>query len=241
MQVFRLFYSFILSFLLLTIGSSLLSFFTAQCSRWIYRAPRSPHSYCFACQSALKWYDLFPIWSFLCLRGKCRYCHSAIPSYHLFGEVLAGFWTLLLYFTEGLCLHSLIEWVVALLLLTTSMIDWMVLAVPDRFWGLLALLLLFSPFPHHYLAMLATYGCLWLLSLSLKGGLGGADIKAFSLLALCLPFYQLLFLLVFSSGGALLFQLFHYYRKGHPIQELPFLPFICLGLFGVHLFFIHSL
>lgn len=35
-------------------------------------------SYCDRCKMQLKWYDLFPVVSFLLLGGKCRYCHKNI-------------------------------------------------------------------------------------------------------------------------------------------------------------------
>src|SRR5256885_2258995 len=47
-------------------------------------------SYCPRCKSQLKWYDLFPIFSYLSLRGKCRYCHKKIPIDYLLVEVITG-------------------------------------------------------------------------------------------------------------------------------------------------------
>ncbi len=35
-------------------------------------------SYCPNCRHPLKWYDLFPLLSFLTLKGKCRYCQNKI-------------------------------------------------------------------------------------------------------------------------------------------------------------------
>ena len=39
----------------------------------------SPPSHCDACQHRLSWKDLRPVFSYLWLRGRCRYCHAAIP------------------------------------------------------------------------------------------------------------------------------------------------------------------
>lgn len=49
----------------------------------IYRMPRElsfarGRSMCAHCEHQLKWYDLFPLFSYLYLRGRCRYCKAKI-------------------------------------------------------------------------------------------------------------------------------------------------------------------
>ena len=47
-------------------------------------------SYCVSCKKHLQWYDLFPVFSFLIYKGKCRYCSKPIPREIFFTEVLSG-------------------------------------------------------------------------------------------------------------------------------------------------------
>lgn len=47
-------------------------------------------SYCPNCRHKLAWYDLFPIASFLALRGKCRYCQKQISWQYPAVEVAMG-------------------------------------------------------------------------------------------------------------------------------------------------------
>ncbi len=47
-------------------------------------------SYCPRCQHKLAWYDLFPIISYIFLRGKCRYCRREIKIDYLLVELLMG-------------------------------------------------------------------------------------------------------------------------------------------------------
>ncbi len=47
-------------------------------------------SHCMSCRKELEWYELFPVFSYLSQRGKCRGCLSYIPSRYLFVELATG-------------------------------------------------------------------------------------------------------------------------------------------------------
>jgi leader peptidase (prepilin peptidase) / N-methyltransferase len=47
-------------------------------------------SHCEKCKENLAWYDLIPLFSFLQLRGKCRYCHSPLSQYYPTVELTTG-------------------------------------------------------------------------------------------------------------------------------------------------------
>ena len=49
-----------------------------------------PPSHCFSCGHALEPRDLFPIVSYLVLRGKCRYCGQSIPARSMLVELASG-------------------------------------------------------------------------------------------------------------------------------------------------------
>ncbi|RLK62781.1 prepilin peptidase [Atopobacter sp. AH10] len=225
--------------LLFFYGSSFFSFLTAQCTRWIYQVPRRSRSYCFHCQTSLRCFDLIPVFSYIILRGRCRYCHYPIPSYHLFGEICAGIWTTGLFYGTSPSLSNCLAFLIGILLLSSSVVDCMILSIPDRFWILMFFLIQLSPSPHHYFALLLVYFSLWCMSLSLKGGLGGADIKALSLLACYLPFSPFILLNLLASGLALVWQAYYFFRHRKTKKELPFLPFIALSFILVYLFSSH--
>jgi len=58
-------------------------------------------SICFSCNEKLQTKDLVPIFSFLFLRGKCRYCHSKIPKETIIFELLMGVLSILAAFKSG--------------------------------------------------------------------------------------------------------------------------------------------
>lgn len=63
----------------------------------------SDRSSCPECQSQLKWFDLIPLFSFLYLRGHCRYCHKKISWQYPIVEILSGLiWVGVFYKVFGL-------------------------------------------------------------------------------------------------------------------------------------------
>ncbi|MBI3486383.1 prepilin peptidase [Candidatus Daviesbacteria bacterium] len=71
-------------------GAILGSFTKALADRSLTKVSFFGRSYCNHCQKQLVWYDLFPIISYLLIKGKCRYCKKAIPLEYLLVEVLMG-------------------------------------------------------------------------------------------------------------------------------------------------------
>jgi leader peptidase (prepilin peptidase) / N-methyltransferase len=83
--------------LIFIIGSFFGSFFTLA----VYRIPKKEdilikHSYCPNCNHKLGFFDLFPIFSYIFLGGKCRYCGLKIRPRYLILEVFSGITFLIL-------------------------------------------------------------------------------------------------------------------------------------------------
>ena len=60
-----------------------------------------PPSGCDACQHRLSWLDLFPVFSYLFLRGRCRYCQAKIPQRVFWVELGTGLLTAFLFWHFG--------------------------------------------------------------------------------------------------------------------------------------------
>ena len=61
----------------------------------IYRLPRGeslwwPPSHCPQCQHRLAWYDNIPVFGWIFLRGKCRYCGKPISARYPIIEAITG-------------------------------------------------------------------------------------------------------------------------------------------------------
>lgn len=125
-------YFIILAFLF---GAVFASFIT--CTAW--RVVRGEdwmlgHSHCDTCGHELSTADLFPIISYIALKGKCRYCGSKVPPRDLIFEIILG-----LLFAGTLALHGVVDAAVIaalaleMLLLGLSLADWDSGVIPDGF------------------------------------------------------------------------------------------------------------
>lgn len=72
---------------MLIIGCCVGSFVNVILSRKDWYSGRSK---CDHCGNQIKWYDLIPVVSYICLGGKCRKCKEKIDKSHIVSEVLMG-------------------------------------------------------------------------------------------------------------------------------------------------------
>ncbi|MBR6986542.1 MAG: prepilin peptidase [Clostridiales bacterium] len=92
------------------------------------------HSHCDTCGHELSTADLFPIISYIALKGKCRYCGSKVPPRDLIFEILLG-----LLFAGTLAIHGSVDAIVVaslaleMLLLGLSLADWDSGVIPNGF------------------------------------------------------------------------------------------------------------
>ena len=148
-------------------------------------------SHCLSCGTGLRWYDLFPVVSYLTLRGRCRYCASYVPLRYAVVELLTAISFLWLFFFA----QTLIWWVLfallASLLIVTLVYDLYHMIIPNELPALLTLLavtmLVYRQYPdfswwtagESLLAGVIAAGffaSLWLLSRGRWLGLGDAKL-----------------------------------------------------------------
>lgn len=72
------------------VGSVLGSFIKVLADRSLTKKSFRGRSYCTLCRHTLAWYDLLPIFSYLILKGNCRYCRKKISKEYLIVEVAVG-------------------------------------------------------------------------------------------------------------------------------------------------------
>jgi leader peptidase (prepilin peptidase)/N-methyltransferase len=84
----------------------------------------SPPSRCDACGKRLSPWDMVPVFSYLALRGRCRYCRARIPRRVLLVEVLSGLLFFLVFWRFGLSADFAITALWSCVFLVIIFIDW---------------------------------------------------------------------------------------------------------------------
>ena len=95
----------------------------------IYRIPKEesiafPPSHCANCNHKLMPIDLIPVFSYIFLRGKCRYCKEKISARYPLIESLNALLYLIIYFKFGIILVTLKYCILASILIVIGMIDY---------------------------------------------------------------------------------------------------------------------
>lgn len=201
-----------------------------------------PPSHCVHCKHRLGPLDLLPVFSYVWLRGKCRYCRAPISPIYPIGESLNAIAFAVIAWKLGPVPELLPGLFFAAILTAVTMTDLKYMLIPDKivlFAVIVGLILrlFIHPLPiwNHLIGMVVGGGVLYviaLLSLLLlrKEGMGGGDIKLFTFIGLMLGIQSTLLTLfvasllgsIFGISSILLGRM----NKDRPI---PFGPFICLG------------
>ena len=262
---------FILYLFVFVFGAIVGSFLNVVALRYNTSITILGRSFCFSCSRQLTWRDLFPIVSFLVLRGKCRSCKVKISWQYPAVELLTGivfslaFWKLggvaMFAFSDTavkLFLGELLfTWVVFALLIVIVAYDVKHKIIPDMLAYMFAALGFarlgfdYAFFPGaippnawDFLAgpiLAAPLALLWLVSRGRWIGLGDAKLTlgigwflglSAGLDALLLGFwigavFGILLLALSTLGQSSFFR-----RKKITLKtEIPFAPFLILGLF----------
>ncbi len=252
-----------LSILAFIYGSSIGSFVQVIASRLHVAPIMKGRSKCLSCGEALRASDLIPIFSYLYLSGKCRYCKSSYGVSALVVELLFGVTFLLLYQLVIVGQPSLLVSIAWFVYYTLLFIVLGVMALYDRAHSYIPLHFLFAFIA---LTMLMFFGrifqeptvltllsplfvatpflLVWLIT---KGkGLGFGDVILFFGVGAFFGSLQGFAVLMISVWIGALYGLYVKYginkkRKGY--TSIPFVPFIVLAFIvvlftGVDVFFL---
>ena len=94
----------------------------------IYRIPEKQNivkvrSHCMSCGYQLRWYDLIPLFSYICLGGRCRKCRAKLSVQYPLIEALNGSLYVVIVYVNGVSVESLLYCLLTSALITLSMID----------------------------------------------------------------------------------------------------------------------
>jgi leader peptidase (prepilin peptidase) / N-methyltransferase len=210
-------------------------------------------SYCDSCKKELKWYDLVPVFSYLFLKGNCRYCKTKLSLAYPVIEITTGILFVLTYFisVNDLTIYNFkfIAYFSYLIFMISSFI---VVLFTDLKYGIIPdkiivaasainfLWLFFNPLSLILNHLLSAVGSLiFFIAISYvfymvtkKEGMGGGDIKLSFLMGLFLGFPNIIISLYLAFlTGALASIILILWKKKILKDSLPFGPFLIIGVF----------
>ena len=203
-----------------------------------------PPSHCEACQHKLSAKDLIPVFSYLRLRGRCRYCQVSIPKKLLWVELAAAVIFALLYWHYGLSAQLGVMAFYACLFIIIFVIDLEHSLILNKVvypTMVVALLLSLYPWPwfSESIGMRVAYAALGgaigfvvflLIALVSRGGMGWGDVKLAALIGLATGFPLVFVAIIMAAilGGIVAVVLLVTRRRGRR-EMIPFGPFLAVA------------
>jgi len=198
-----------------------------------------PGSCCPHCQHPLSALDNIPLFSYLSLKGRCRYCQTAISVRYPLVELVTALLSLAVAAKFGVSLTCLAYLILTWCLIALTWIDLDKMLLPDQITQPLLWLMLLTALSGHSVALtdamvgaVAGYLCLWsvywLFKLATgKEGMGYGDFKLLAVFGAALG-WQMLPLIVLLSAvvGAVAGSILLMVQGKDKATPIPFGPYI---------------
>lgn len=195
-------------------------------------------SHCAVCDHSLEGLDLVPIFSYILLKGKCRYCKEKISPRYMVAELVCAVAFMVIVYRFDVSLVALRYLVLACMLLGLSLVDLEIYEIPDRFiiggilWWVVTVPLMEEAKTELISGLIGGFavgGGMLLLAILFdkitgKESLGGGDIKLFFMTGLYLGPWVSLFNLILACFFGILFVALLKQKK------IPFGPAISLAV-----------
>lgn len=215
-------------------------------------------SFCFSCRNQLSWYELVPLASFLVQRGKCRSCRSKISWQYPLVELVTG-----LLFAGFVWFSWGAFFLVPLSLFISQIVLWMfiiscgvVISVYDIrhklihiqflvafFIGIVVMFFLQGSMSFLFLGkqilasliVASPFLVMWLVSKGRWIGFGDIEIMAIAgfMLGIVDGFTAVIFGFWIACAVMVPVVIYTRYKKLHTHPQIPFAPFLFLGMYVV--------
>lgn len=209
----------------------------------IWRVPQGlsfvkGRSYCPSCNHQLSWMDLFPLFSYLALRGKCRYCDAKIPARDTVLEFIGGIIGAYCFYHFQFTWDTLVVFSIFMIMVAITMIDFDTMTIPNGL--IIALIVPIGIFTvlHPELSLMSRVIGLFIVSLPMylltvliPDCFGGGDIKLIAVCGFLLGWKLTLlafFISVLIGGGYAIYLLIS--KKSKKGAHIAFGPYLCIGI-----------
>jgi leader peptidase (prepilin peptidase)/N-methyltransferase len=203
-----------------------------------------PPSHCEACQHKLAAKDLIPVFSYLRLRGRCRYCQASVPRRLFWVELATGVVFALLAWHYGLSPELAVMIFYACLFIIVFVIDLeQGLILNKVVYPSMVVALLLALLPQSRLTLMIEPGIasaalggaigfalFLLIAIVSRGGMGWGDVKLAALIGLATGF-PLVFVAIIMAAilGGIVAVALVIAKKRKRRQTIPFGPFLAVA------------
>lgn len=252
-------------FLIFMMGACIGSFYNVITMRVpIKESFTKGRSHCPKCKHELSALDLVPFFSWIFLRGKCRYCKEKISFRYPLMELVGGLTALFSVWQLGVTINALVLFYLISVLVTLSVIDQATMEIPDGFHIAIfiaaILSIWFGPlFGIVEISLVSRIIGFFVISVPmyilacLTGGFGGGDIKLMAVAGLLLgwkaticAFFVGVFAAAFYCIYVLIYALIAILKKTAPsfkegmsaAMKMPFAfgPYLSFGILVSYLY-----
>lgn len=210
----------------------------------VYRVPLQLNfvkgrSFCPTCHNTLKAYDMIPVFSWLILKGQCRFCKERIslryPAVELFGGILAIF----IFQRYGFDWNTILVFIFAMGLLAITLIDFDTMEIPNGLIIFCVICVIINILINPEINMLQSIIGFFIVSVPMllinfivSDSFGGGDIKLMAVCGFMLGWQNILlsmFIGILLAGcyASVLIITKRIDKKAH----IAFGPYLCIGIF----------
>ena len=228
----------IICFIIIFIYGLVIGSFLNVC---IYRIPKhedwaKQRSHCMKCGYQLKWYDLVPLISWICLGGRCRKCKEKISIQYPIIELLNAFLYMVVFYVNGFNILSILFCLLTSALIVLSVIDFRTYEIPLGInifilaLGLIQLGMDYGNWKTYVIGLFTVSLPLYLIILLTKGkAMGGGDMKLMAVCGLLLGWQKIILAFVI---GCIIGSVIHLIRMKVSKEQhvLALGPYLSVGV-----------
>ena len=199
-----------------------------------------PPSHCMNCNHRLHFFDLIPLFSYLFLKGKCRYCSKHISIKYPLFELLTAFLFCASYLKFGYSIETIISIILCSMLVIITVSDLDSYIIPDSVL-IICSVLIFGLYFYEYKTIplnnllngVASFIFMFLIKMLgnfilKKESMGDGDIKLMAVVGMVIGFKKAILSLFLASYLGLPYAIYIMVKK-NVNHELPFGPFLSLA------------
>jgi leader peptidase (prepilin peptidase)/N-methyltransferase len=189
------------------------------------------------CNHKLAWYDNIPLFSWITLGGKCRYCKVKLSAQYPIVEAFNGLLWFVVFWVKGFSLEALLLALMTTALLALSVIDWRTFEIENGFHVFFIALALvqiatdYLNWKQYLIGFFAVSLPLAVIYFASKGtALGGGDVKLMAACGLLIGWKNIALSLMFGCILGAIIHLFRmkFFKAG---RKLAMGPYLSMGIF----------